>query len=135
MEWYIKVMKENYANFNGRARRNEYWMFVLIQTIIMCILWFLDSMLGTGFSIDSGYGQPVSLGYGYLYMIGALVHFVPALAVLIRRLHDVGKSGHFYSTAILLTFVFFIGAIWLLVVLVSEGENKENRFGPDPKST
>ncbi|GIR22425.1 MAG: hypothetical protein CM15mP36_16320 [Flavobacteriales bacterium] len=45
MEWYLKVMRDNYANFNGRARRKEYWMFVLVQTIVMIGLMILDSVL------------------------------------------------------------------------------------------
>ena len=66
MEWYLKVMRDNYANFSGRARRKEYWMFVLVQTIVMIGLMILDSVLGLDFEL-----QGISLGYGYLL---SLIH-------------------------------------------------------------
>ena len=125
MEWYLKVMRDNYANFSGRARRKEYWMFVLVQTIVMIGLAILDSVLGLDFEL-----QGISLGYGYLYLIGIIVHFIPSLAVLVRRLHDVGKSGWFY-------FIFLIpiiGIIWLLVLYCTEGQKEDNKWGPDPKA-
>ena len=125
MEWYLKVMRDNYANFSGRARRKEYWMYVLIQSIIMIGLMILDSILGLDFEL-----QGISLGYGYLYLIGVIVHFIPSLAVLVRRLHDVGKSGWFY-------FIFLIpiiGIIWLLVLYCTEGQKEDNKWGPDPKA-
>ena len=125
MEWYLKVMRDNYANFSGRARRKEYWMFVLVQTIVMIGLMILDSVLGLDFEL-----QGISLGYGYLYLIGLIVHFIPSLAVLVRRLHDVGKSGWFY-------FIFLIpiiGVLWLLVLYCTEGQKQDNKCGPDPKA-
>ncbi len=125
MEWYLKVMRDNYANFSGRARRKEYWMFVLVQTIVMIGLMILDSVLGLDFEL-----QGISLGYGYLYLIGLIVHFIPSLAVLVRRLHDVGKSGWFY-------FIFLIpliGVLWLLVLYCTEGQKQDNKWGPDPKA-
>ena len=125
MEWYLKVMRDNYANFSGRARRKEYWMFVLVQTIVMIGLMILDSVLGLDFEL-----QGISLGYGYLYLIGIIVHFIPSLAVLVRRLHDVGKSGWFY-------FIFLIpiiGVLWLLVLYCTEGQKEDNKWGPDPKA-
>ena len=125
MEWYLKVMRDNYANFSGRARRKEYWMFVLVQTIVMIGLMILDSVLGLDFEL-----QGISLGYGYFYLIGLIVHFIPSLAVLVRRLHDVGKSGWFY-------FIFLIpiiGVLWLLVLYCTEGQKQDNKWGPDPKA-
>ena len=125
MEWYLKVMRDNYANFSGRARRKEYWMYVLVQSIIMIGLMIFDSILGLDFEL-----QGISLGYGYLYLIGVIVHFIPSLAVLVRRLHDVGKSGWFY-------FIFLIpiiGIIWLLVLYCTEGQKQDNKWGPDPKA-
>ena len=52
MEWYLKVMRDNYANFSGRARRKEYWMFALVQTIVMIGLMILDSVLGLDFELQ-----------------------------------------------------------------------------------
>ena len=125
MEWYLKVMRENYANFNGRARRKEYWMFVLFQSIIMIVLMILDNVLGLAFDVSG-----ISLGYGWLYMLGALAHFIPGLAVVVRRLHDVGKSGWFY----LIAFIPLIGFIWLFVLMCTDGEKTDNKWGADPKA-
>ena len=126
MEWYLKVMNENYSKFNGRARRKEYWMFTLIYFIIGIIAMFLDGFLGLGF--DLGYG--VTANYGWIYTIVALIHFIPSVGVSVRRLHDVGKSGWI----ILISIVPIIGAIWLLVLLCTDGDSSENAYGPSPKS-
>ena len=87
MEWYLKVIN-SYFDFNGRSRRMEYWMFVLINSIISVFCILLDSMLGSVWSI--GYG-PIYIGYG-------LAVFVPGLAVAIRRLHDGKKEIKILST-------------------------------------
>jgi len=119
MEWYLKVIN-SYFEFNGRSRRMEYWMFVLINSIISVFCILLDSMLGTVWSI--GYG-PIYIGYG-------LAVFVPGLAVAIRRLHDIGKSGWYY----LLFIIPIIGPIWLIILFVTEGEQGDNKYGPNPKN-
>jgi uncharacterized membrane protein YhaH (DUF805 family) len=119
--WYKKVMFENYANFNGRARRSEYWYFALVYFILIILAIVLDGALGLNFA---------PLPYGYIYMLVALAHFLPSLAVGVRRLHDVGKSGWFYFIAL----VPIIGAIWLLVLFCTEGNQGENQYGADPKS-
>ena len=126
MEWYLKVMKENFSNFSGRARRKEYWMFTLIYMIVIIIAMVLDGALGLGF--DMGYG--VTAPYGWIYSIVGLVHLIPAWGVLVRRLHDVGKSGWF----MLISLVPIIGGIWLLVLLCTDGDSSENAYGPSPKS-
>ena len=119
--WYKKVVFENYANFNGRARRSEYWYFALMNFIVLIVAAILDSTLGLNFS---------PLPYGYLYLVVALATFIPGLAVAVRRLHDVGKSGWFYFIAL----IPLIGAIWLLVLFFTEGNQGENQYGPDPKT-
>ncbi|MBP6557982.1 MAG: DUF805 domain-containing protein [Flavobacterium sp.] len=120
-DWYKKVMFENYANFNGRARRSEYWYFALMNLIILIIATVLDSALGFNFA---------PLPYGYLYVLVALASFLPGLAVAVRRLHDVGKSGWFYFIVL----IPLVGAIWLLVLFFTEGEQGENKYGADPKA-
>lgn len=122
LNWYKKVMFENYANFNGRARRSEYWYFALMNLIILVIAAVLDSTLGLNFD---------PLPYGYLYLLVALASFLPGLAVAVRRLHDVGKSGWFYFIAL----IPIVGAIWLLVLFCTEGEQGENQYGADPKGS
>tara|TARA_B100000809_G_C15120418_1_gene524062 strand:- start:19 stop:429 length:411 start_codon:yes stop_codon:yes gene_type:complete len=121
MEWYLKVVRDNYANFNGRARRQEYWMFYLFNIIFIIGIALLSGVLANLFD------TPVFMG---LYMIYILGVFIPSLAVAVRRLHDIGKSGWFY----LIGLIPFIGGIWLIVLFVTEGNTGANEYGPDPKS-
>ena len=119
MNWYLKVLKQ-YADFNGRARRKEYWMFVLFNMIFAFAAIFLDNIIGTA--------SPES-GYGIFYGLYALVLFIPGLAVTVRRLHDVGKSGWM----MLIGLIPLIGAIWLLVLMVTNSNPRENQYGANPK--
>ena len=130
MEWYLRVMRDNYANFSGRARRREYWMFTLVYMIILIACTVLDNILGTVFMMDVGPLGEISMGYGWVYTICGLIHFIPGLAVIVRRLHDVGKSGWFY----LIILLPFIGVIWLLILYCTEGQKENNKWGPDPKA-
>lgn len=120
MDWYLKVLK-NYVGFSGRARRKEYWMFVLFSIIAAVIAMVLDNILGLASK---------TTGYGPIYMLYALAVFLPSLAVGIRRLHDIGKSGWWT----LLCFVPLIGAIVLIVWAATEGDRGDNAYGPDPKA-
>lgn len=121
INWYKKVVVENYANFNGRARRSEYWYYALMNLILLIIAAVLDSALGTNFA---------PFPYGWIYVAYALAVFLPGLAVGVRRLHDVGKSGWFIFIAL----IPIAGAIWLLVLLCTEGTRGENQYGADPKA-
>ena len=123
MEWYLKVMRDNYANFSGRARRREYWMFTLVYMIILIACTVLDNILGTVFMMDVGPLGEISMGYGWVYTICGLIHFIPGLAVIVRRLHDVGKSGWYQLLALTI-----IGLIPLFFWYASIGEKKENKF-------
>lgn len=120
MKWYLKVIKQC-LNFNGRARRREYWMFVLYSIILASVALILDHVLGI--TIDD-------LGFGPLFGLGILAFLIPGLAVATRRLHDVGKSGRM----IFIVFIPAIGAIWLLVLLLMDGESAENKYGANPKN-
>jgi uncharacterized membrane protein YhaH (DUF805 family) len=120
IEWYKKVVFENYSNFKGRARRSEYWYFSLASALIGIILGIVDSVSGLTF----GVGETGIIGSLY-----SLLVFLPGLAVMVRRLHDVGKSGWF----LLIAFT-CIGIIWLLVLFCTEGDQGENQYGPDPKN-
>ena len=126
MEWYLKVMKENYSNFSGRARRKEFWMWYLFYVIVLIVAMILDGVLGTGFEIGYGATTP----YGWVYTIAVLAHLIPGLAVNVRRLHDVGKSGWFLFIAL----IPFVGAIWLLILSCSDGESGDNAYGSNPKT-
>ena len=129
MEWYLKVLKL-YADFNGRARRTEYWMFVLFYSLISIAALILDIILGFDFKYEI-MGQTVSTGYGWGYLLVYALHFLPALGAVVRRLHDVGKSGWMY----LIILIPLIGIIWFLVLLVKDSQEGENKYGPNPKAT
>jgi len=120
MYWYLKVLK-NYVGFSGRARRKEYWMFTLFSLIASILLGIGDVVLGT-FNEASGWGL-----LGALYLLAV---FLPSVAVSVRRLHDIDKSGWW----LLLILVPLVGALVLLVFAIMEGTRGDNRFGPDPKS-
>jgi uncharacterized membrane protein YhaH (DUF805 family) len=116
MNWYLKCLKQ-YADFNGRARRKEFWMFVLFNCIFAIVLNVIDLVL------------IVQLGFGifhFLYFIGI---FIPNLAVGVRRLHDIGKSGVW----LLIALIPIVGSIWLLVLMVTEGNPGDNQYGKNPK--
>ncbi|MFJ9636869.1 DUF805 domain-containing protein [Streptomyces sp. NPDC101178] len=112
MNWYLAVLK-NYAGFSGRARRKEYWMFTLVHLIVAAVLY------GLGLAIDTMLP----------YFIYALATIVPSLAVLVRRLHDTGRSGWWF----LIAAVPLVGGIILLVFLASEGKPEQNQHGANPK--
>jgi len=118
MNWYLKAFK-NYAVFNGRARRKEYWYFVLFNIIFSILLTAVDSFAGT---LDAN-------GSGLLSSIYALVVFLPSIAVAVRRLHDVDKSAWW----MLIGIVPVIGVIILFIFMVKEGDPYENRYGINPK--
>ena len=119
MKWYLKVLNQ-YADFSGRARRMEYWMFVLFNVIFAFVATVIDNILGTAVE---------GVGYGMVYALYFLAMFVPGLAVTVRRLHDVGKSGWMYFVI----FIPVIGVIWFLVLMFTDGDSGTNEYGPSPK--
>lgn len=119
MNWYLKALKQ-YAEFNGRARRKEYWMFALFNMIFALIAIVLDNILGIAME---------EIGYGPLYGIYLLAMFIPGFALIVRRLHDVGKSGWM----MLISLIPIIGPIWFFVLLVKDGTPNENQYGLNPK--
>lgn len=119
MNWYLAVLKK-YAVFSGRARRKEYWMFFLFNLIFAIVAAILDNVLGT--TIAGG-------GYGVIYILYCLAVLLPGLAVAVRRLHDVQKSGWF----LFIVLIPIIGAIWLLVLMCTDGNPGKNEYGANPK--
>jgi uncharacterized membrane protein YhaH (DUF805 family) len=121
MNWYFEVLKK-YAVFSGRARRKEYWYFVLFNIIISLLFSFIDVLIGT-FEPQTGAGL-----LGGIYTLAILI---PSLAVAVRRLHDTGRTGWW----LLIGFIPVIGAIVLLVFMVLDSEPETNEYGPSPKAT
>ncbi len=110
----VKSVFSNYAVFEGRARRSEYWYFFLLQLIVNVVVRILVN---------------VSSVFSILAIIWALATLVPGLAVAVRRLHDTGKSGWF----ILLGLIPVVGGIIVLVFMVSDSLPGDNQYGPNPK--
>ncbi len=106
MNYYLKVL-QNYAGFSGRARRSEYWYFFLFNLIFSFTAGFVGGLLDVKI-------------LGMLYSLAVLI---PSIAVGVRRMHDVGKSGWF-----------LLIPIYNLVLAVTEGEKGENQYGADPKA-
>lgn len=115
MNWYISVLKQ-YAVFSGRARRTEYWMFVLCNVIVMLLLSMVDKMIG-------GDNELISSIY-------SLAVLLPSLAVAARRLHDTDRSAWW----LLLGLIPVIGTLVLIYFMVCNGQQGPNRFGDDPKA-
>ena len=105
MNWYLEVLKK-YAVFEGRARRKEYWYFSLFSTLIS----ILFSVIGK------------NMGFGDLDLVYSLVVLVPTIAVSVRRMHDVNKSGWFCLIP-----------IYNVILCFTAGTEGPNQYGPDPK--
>ncbi|EHM49525.1 MAG: DUF805 domain-containing protein [Yokenella regensburgei] len=118
MDWYLKVLK-NYIGFGGRARRKEYWMFVLVSFILAAVISIIDRILG----------WEHSNGEGVLTTIYGLLVLIPSWAVQFRRLHDTDRTAWW----LLLLLIPIIGWIVILVFNCQSGTPGSNRFGPDPK--
>lgn len=157
MRWYFTALNK-YAVFHGRARRREYWMFVLWNAIFGFLLSVLDVMLGT---------WNMEADRGVISTLYSLAVLVPGIAVTVRRLHDIGKSGWkllwipavfllatalpddihsipepssewmgFTTLTMILFSVTLIVAvpIWILILLMQDSQPGANRYGPNPKA-
>ena len=109
LEMYKKVVLENYANFNGRARRREYWLFFLMNLIISFVIGFVFGL--------------VAPKVAFIANVYSLVVLVPSIAVGVRRMHDIGKSGWY-----------ILVPLYNIVLLATEGEKGPNQYGADPKN-
>jgi uncharacterized membrane protein YhaH (DUF805 family) len=115
INWFMKVVTQHYFDFNGRARRAEFWWYVLVVVIIAVILNVIDSIIHLG---------------GILGGLFTLAMLLPNLGVAVRRLHDINRSGWW----ILIAFVPIVGAILLIYWYAQPGAAGANQYGPDPKS-
>lgn len=145
MDWFMHAMR-NYANFQGRARRTEYWMFTLFVALIV----FGSLIVGVLIAAGSEFGED-GMGAVALAGIALLVFTIPSLAVAVRRLHDVGKSGSLLVWQVvinvvgpvisigneglgaILTLGSFAFGIYLLVLYCTDSNVGPNKYGPNPK--
>lgn len=114
----IKAGFGKYSNFETRASRSEFWWFQIFLTIVSNVLTILDTMNG---SINQG------IGVGLLSGLFLLATIVPSISVLVRRLHDTGRSGWWGLLSLT-----GIGILFLLYWFVLEGEENKNRYGENP---
>lgn len=113
MDWYLGVLKQ-YVVFTGRSRRQEYWMFVLINILIVFAIGVVEKLIGSD---------------GVLSSLYSLAIFLPTLGVLVRRLHDSGRSGFW----LLINLIPVIGFFVMLYFLVQDSQVGANEYGPNPK--
>ena len=121
----IKSFWSNYSTFKGRSRRSEYWWIQLFLVLTNLAVAAIDLALMDG-DVDRFIANG---GGGIVGLVWILVTIVPALAVLIRRLHDTGKSGWW----VLIGFVPFVGTIVLFVFSVLDSDAGDNKYGASPK--
>jgi uncharacterized membrane protein YhaH (DUF805 family) len=115
IEWYLQPLKK-YTDFNGRARRKEYWSFALGNFLISLVF--------------GGAGFGIGLGSEYLSSLFGLFILIPSIAVGVRRLHDTGRSGWW----LLISFVPIVGFFVLLYFFLLEGDSGSNQYGSNPKA-
>lgn len=137
--YFLDIVTKKYAKFRGRASRSEFWYFVLFSIIISFLVGVLGNILGMSYSIPidsvqflnetselvkTTVVQPISL----LQIAFGLIIFIPSLAISVRRLHDIGKSGWWY----LIAFIPLLGALILLIFFVLPSQDRTNRHGSIP---
>ena len=128
--YFVDTLKNRYAAFKGRATRSEYWYFMLFSIIIALILTALDSMI-----INPLLGiQPVveTARTGILGMLFSIGTLIPSVALAIRRLHDIGKSGWWILLGVI-PIVNIIGIFVLLYFFIKDSQPGDNLYGPNPK--
>jgi uncharacterized membrane protein YhaH (DUF805 family) len=121
MRWYMEVLRK-YANFSGRARRREYWTFALVNSLIFTAFYAIYYiMLARG-------GSSWTL-IAFIFGIYGLIIIIPSWAVVVRRLHDTGRSGWWVFVSI----IPLIGELILLFILLADSQQGNNQYGPNPK--
>ena len=120
MEWMMMPL-QRYADFSGRSRRKEYWMFLLGVVLVAIVLGIIEGVAGLRGMVGGVYGPLTTL-----LLLGIII---PSIAVQVRRFHDQDKSGWF----VLLGFIPFVGGLIVLVFMCLEGTKGPNQYGPDPK--
>ena len=112
-DWYKKVLT-HYADFSGRARRSEYWYFVLCNFLISLVVSAVSYWVLNNSWLESLYGLAI---------------LIPSIAVGVRRLHDIGKSGWFWLVAL----IPLIGWIWVIILFCQDSQPGANKWGENPK--
>lgn len=158
MKWFIKCFKQ-YADFSGRARRKEYWFFALFNVIITLILsigWigqFGNALMSDPDEVSVAMLSALGSPFFIIMLVYSLVIFIPGLAVCVRRLHDIGRSGYwllgYYGANIVFSMIDTIShntvvtlianlitvalSIMFIVWMFKDSEYGTNQYGPNPK--
>ena len=124
--YFLNTIKYRYAKFDGRASRSEFWYFTLFYALISLALALVDI-----FVVNPMLGATPDQAAqgGLLELLFALAMLIPSLAIAVRRLHDIGKSGWWY----LIGLIPIIGALVLLYFFVLDSQPGSNQYGPNPK--
>ncbi len=123
MTYYLDALKQ-YFNFKGRCGRKAFWMFVLFNVIFFWLAIMLDNIFGT---TGKEYYIFSDIKYGAFYNFYSVFIAIPSLAIIVRRLHDVGKDW----SALFILLIPIVGQIWMLLIMLSPGDVKGNEFGPE----
>ncbi len=124
--YFLDTIKYRYAKFDGRASRSEFWYFTLFYTLISIALAFVDFLM---INPMLGATPDQAARGGLLQILFALAMLLPSIAVAVRRLHDIGKSGWWY----LIAFIPIVGPFVLLYFFVLDSQPGSNQYGPNPK--
>ncbi|MBF4983942.1 DUF805 domain-containing protein [Nonlabens mediterrranea] len=119
----VKAVFNNYTDFSGRARRSEYWYWQLFNFIVAMIM-YIPMIIGAATE-----NEALAIPFAILLLIYGLATIIPSLAVIVRRLHDTGRSGWFYF----ISMIPFVGGIILLIWLIEDSKHGANQWGPNPK--
>ncbi len=125
MEYMLMPLKR-YADFSGRSRRKEYWMFSLFLILVSIVLFGILFAVG---GLDAGGSGLVGSTFLVVFGLFFLAVLIPSIAVQVRRFHDQDKSGWF----VLLGLIPYVGGFIVFVFMCLDGTHGPNRFGPDPK--
>lgn len=126
MEWMFMPYRR-YADFSGRSRRLEYWMFTLL-TLIVVFACFILMLIGGGFTDGEENFRPLFWLGGAILGIWGLASIIPSIAVQVRRFHDQDRSGWM----VLLGFIPYVGGLIVFIFMCLQGTRGPNRYGPDP---
>jgi uncharacterized membrane protein YhaH (DUF805 family) len=132
--YFTRTLTKNYAQFNGRARRSEYWGYTLFAVLILLVTIAIDAALFFATSSGLEGPEPRIFWWGYLTIAFALFTFIPGLALTVRRFHDMNFSGWLYfGLAVAGAIIPLVPGIAILVITVLDSKPQPNKHGPSPK--
>ena len=126
----IKLYFANYANFSGRSRRSEYWWVALFNFIVQIVTYYPGYGMMQSATLQGQEVPGIAMALLGIYCIFGLATFIPALSLMWRRLHDIGKSGAYFFCIL----IPIVGPILLLIWALKDSDPGENQYGPNPKA-